>query len=102
MCSVCMTRVCLVSCSFGMGHEHSIGSYAIIVEYINASLTAAGHLQFLHCIQFDEGVEGGQSLFLDAMEAARYFRDHYSEHFEVCGISWATVGNADGRCWPRG
>lgn len=44
-------------------------------------------LQFLHCLKFDEDILGGESIFLDAFEAAEEFRERYPEHFSaLCKI----------------
>ncbi|CAM9961616.1 unnamed protein product, partial [Laminaria digitata] len=37
----------------------------------------------LHCVEFDEKVEGGESKFLDAFAAADHFRTHFPDMFEV-------------------
>ncbi|CAM9987094.1 unnamed protein product [Scytosiphon promiscuus] len=40
-------------------------------------------LQFLHCLEFDEEVKGGATIFMDAFAAAEHFRDSFPEKFEV-------------------
>lgn len=40
-------------------------------------------IQFLHCVQFDKCVEGGESLFLDVFHVAELFRDHYPDEFRT-------------------
>ncbi|CAN0202785.1 unnamed protein product, partial [Hapterophycus canaliculatus] len=38
---------------------------------------------FLHCLEFDDGVKDGATIFMDAFAAAEHFRDLYPEKFEV-------------------
>lgn len=38
-------------------------------------------LQFLHCIQFDKGVQGGESIFYDTFLLAELLREHSPRHF---------------------
>lgn len=40
-------------------------------------------VQFLHCLRFDESVEGGESLFVDAWQAAESLRSTYPDEFNV-------------------
>ena len=40
-------------------------------------------LQFLHCVQFDEGVVGGDSIFYDTFVLAEILRDRHPEHFDT-------------------
>ncbi len=40
-------------------------------------------LQFLHCLQFDSIIQGGESIFLDSFEAAENFRSEYPSMFET-------------------
>lgn len=39
-------------------------------------------LQFLHCIEFDDAIKGGESTFLDSFEVAVKFREQYPKDFE--------------------
>lgn len=39
-------------------------------------------LQFLHCLQFDSIIEGGESIFLDSFEVAEDFRKQYPVLFQ--------------------
>ena len=40
-------------------------------------------VQILHCIQFDDCVEGGDSVFVDAIAAAEELRLRFPEHFDT-------------------
>lgn len=40
-------------------------------------------VQFLHCLEFGDDVEGGATTLLDAFAAAEYLRDNFPEKFEV-------------------
>ena len=40
-------------------------------------------LQFLHAVQFDKTVEGGESTFLDTFQAAEKFRHQHPDLFKV-------------------
>ncbi|KAL8588863.1 hypothetical protein ACOMHN_051457 [Nucella lapillus] len=40
-------------------------------------------LQFLHCLKFDECVEGGESRFLDVFQVAEEFRETHPDHFST-------------------
>lgn len=40
-------------------------------------------LQYLHCVEFGDSVEGGELVLLDGFEAANHFRKEYPEMFEV-------------------
>ncbi|CAM9530171.1 unnamed protein product, partial [Choristocarpus tenellus] len=39
--------------------------------------------KLLHCIEFDDSVQGGESTFMDAFEAARVFKATRPDMFEV-------------------
>jgi hypothetical protein len=39
-------------------------------------------LQFLHCIKFDQEIEGGESIFLDSFQVAEEFRFKYPNLFD--------------------
>ena len=40
-------------------------------------------LQFLHCIQFDDGIRGGESRFVDVFQAAERLRATDPEAFKT-------------------
>ncbi|KAK3097000.1 hypothetical protein FSP39_005502 [Pinctada imbricata] len=40
-------------------------------------------IQFLHCLEFDPSVEGGETTFTDLYAVAEEFRRTYSEHFII-------------------
>lgn len=40
-------------------------------------------LQFLHCIKFDEVIEGGESLLVDGFYVAEKFKKQYPEYFDT-------------------
>lgn len=48
------------------------------------------HAQFLHCLEFDNEVNGGATTLLDAFAAAEHFRDNFPEKFEV-HLRWACL-----------
>lgn len=47
-------------------------------------------LQFLHCIKFDEEIEGGESILLDAFDVAEEFRKEHPEYFKTLSSVPAT------------
>ncbi|KAK3097065.1 hypothetical protein FSP39_006076, partial [Pinctada imbricata] len=40
-------------------------------------------LQFLHCIEFDQSLQGGETTFIDLFAVAEEFKQQYPEHFET-------------------
>lgn len=43
-------------------------------------------VQMLHCLQRDEGVEGGESTLLDVMQFAEIFREQHPDHFQSLSL----------------
>ncbi|ELT94056.1 hypothetical protein CAPTEDRAFT_227933 [Capitella teleta] len=48
-------------------------------------------LQFLHCLKFDDCVEGGDSLLVDAWHVAEQLKTSHPEHFETLARVPATL-----------
>ena len=72
-----------------------------VAEAVNVAYTSVGldphvdlvyyesapGLQFLHCLEFDPEVTGGDSTFVDGLEVAEIIRDNHPEDFEVlCSV----------------
>jgi alpha-ketoglutarate-dependent taurine dioxygenase len=47
-------------------------------------------LQLLHCLKFDDSIEGGESSYLDGFEAAKVFRKRHPKAFAVLADTPAT------------
>jgi gamma-butyrobetaine dioxygenase len=47
-------------------------------------------LQWLHCLRFDDGVQGGETMFADGLAAAESLRAGSPEAFRTLSAVWAT------------
>ena len=59
---------------------HSSKGIPLHMDFLNYESPPG--LQFLHCIEFDDNIIGGESMFLDLFEVTEEFREKHPKYFE--------------------
>ncbi|XP_069107596.1 gamma-butyrobetaine dioxygenase-like [Argopecten irradians] len=59
------------------------GNQALLFHMDQAIYESQPGIQFLHCLKFDDTLEGGETLFVDLYHIAEMFRMDYPEKFRI-------------------
>ncbi|XP_060082047.1 gamma-butyrobetaine dioxygenase-like [Ylistrum balloti] len=59
------------------------GRQALLFHTDLAIYEAQPGVQFLHCLKFDDSLEGGETLFVDLYHIAKKFREEFPEEFRI-------------------